>query len=362
MFDRKMLIDCPMAVIKENIIFPPIREMPITINSALSPIAINMMPFDLFHPKESLPVYVHGYIDMIKECRKFIKSFVLMERGSLEDPNNIKHRIAYLTVDERPISEVGRSHRRGGLHVESPGALRKEEVIDKSRYMPELEFYHPWGMGRSSGEFLVGGVFLASNLANTTAVWNCRVHDTFGDMIGKHGSLERCRDILGKPSKILNAGELVWMTDRTPHESLPVQDLTKRRQFFRLVVGEIGFWFVDHNTVNPTGFKLPSDVKIIRGNKFSLTQDIPIVWECGSQNDLVSARSSAELRSILYQHSLGFLADHLSRLSIVDKASFIGKFPIVMNHARKLLKDEPHSTEFFVCNKLYVVETILRNS
>jgi hypothetical protein len=150
-------------------------------------------------------------------------------------------------------------------------------------------------------------------MANTTAVWNCRVHDTFGDVIGKHGNLERCRSVFGEPSKVLESGELIWMTDRTPHESLPVSDLSKPRQFFRLVVGEISFWFADHCTPNPTGFQVPSDVKIVEGDKCTLTKDIPVIWECGSLKEMESANNRSDLREKFYQHAIGFIFEPIVR-------------------------------------------------
>jgi hypothetical protein len=162
MYARKVLMDCPLVVIQDHIQFPPI------IKSQEAPLNINMMPFDLlFEPEQTLPEYLHGYIHIVKECRKYIKSFAQFEKGILKDSNNIKHRIAYITVDERPVSQKGKSQRREGVHVESPGAMRPKEVIDKGFYTPELGFYHRWGLGHSTGEYLVGGIFLVSNMANT---------------------------------------------------------------------------------------------------------------------------------------------------------------------------------------------------
>jgi hypothetical protein len=282
MYERKKFIDCPLAIIDDNLSFPNRGSMTASVSTNhstvfatssqsedLVPIAVNMMPFDLMKPEKTLPGYLHPYLPMILKCRNYIKAY----NDTLPAPRqqrfhgeptqklnirDIKNRIAYLTVDERPVSTVGISHRRGGVHVESPGAIRDKEIADKSHYRPDLCWYHPWGMGESTGEYLLGGIFLASNVQHTTAIWNTRVHDTFGDIIGSHGSLERCREMLGTPDKILNAGELVWITDRTPHESLPIlNEDGLNRQLFRLVVGEIGFWFADHNTPNPTGYPVP---------------------------------------------------------------------------------------------------------
>jgi len=69
------------------------------------------------------------------------------------------------------------------------------------------------------------------------------------------------------PGRMLRAGEMVWMTDHTPHESLPLPP-GSFRQYFRLVTSEIGVWFADHSTPNPTGTVPPPGVEIIKGNKF----------------------------------------------------------------------------------------------
>ncbi len=150
-------------------------------------------------------------------------------------------------------------------------------------------------------------------------MWNTRIHDTFGDIIGPHGSLERMRDLLGSPTKLLSAGELVWLSDRTPHESLPLTDPSVRRQFFRLVVGEIGFWFADHNTPNPTGYSIPETVPIIHGNKFELVRrKVPVVWECGDADEIAVAREEVAFREKLYEVGVGFLADELLKIGIYN--------------------------------------------
>jgi hypothetical protein len=63
-----------------------------------------------------------------------------------------------------------------------------------------------------------GGIFMASNISNSCTVWNAEVEPSH---IGKLGSLEHLRPLLGKGASVA-AGELIWITDRTPHESLPL--------------------------------------------------------------------------------------------------------------------------------------------
>lgn len=331
MFTRKKFFDCPFAVVDTDVQFPAPsgRERD-------SPICINMMPFDILDPKNTLPAYLHGYLPLIQKCSAYSRAHIDQKRRKesqsesqsrrdkprkYSDPSDMRVRIAYLTVDERSVAK-GHSHRRPGVHVESPGAMRSREVADKSKYTPDLSFYHPWGLGRAHDEFLEGGIFLSSNISDSTAVWNSRIHDTFGDIIGPHGSLERMRDLLGPPSKKLAARELIWLSDRTPHESLPIA-ASLQRQFFRLVVGEIGFWFSAHNTPNPTGFALPDWVPVVHGEKFVLSKPLPIVWECGDSDEISSAREETELRSLLYEQGVGFLADELARRGVYNLSTFV---------------------------------------
>ncbi len=64
---------------------------------------------------------------------------------------------------------------------------------------------------------------------------------------------------------------MYWITDRTPHESLPLTN-GYMRQFFRLVVSspETKYtWLQDHSTQNELVTFTPEDnVEIARGNKF----------------------------------------------------------------------------------------------
>ena len=64
-------------------------------------------------------------------------------------------------------------------------------------------------------------------------------------------------------------GQLYWLTDRTPHESLPLGKGTYR-QFFRIVTSDVSLWYKDHSTANPLGVKPdPTITKIVVGDKFS---------------------------------------------------------------------------------------------
>ncbi len=92
------------------------------------------------------------------------------------------------------------------------------------------------------------GIYVASNLPNTTAVYGSLVKNP-AKFCGRHGSLEGFRSACGSRA-LVGANELVWLTDRTPHESLPMSQ-GGYRQFFRVVAGDVNVWWADHSTSNP---------------------------------------------------------------------------------------------------------------
>jgi hypothetical protein len=114
-----------------------------------------------------------------------------------------------------------------------------------------------WGQGTYEGG-PVDGIYLASSVAGSTRVWPVTVVDPecgFEDGCGfadAHGGIEHARARLGGPGYALGAGEVCWITDRTPHEAVPAEK-SGMRQFFRLVVGPISVWHSKHNTPNPLG-------------------------------------------------------------------------------------------------------------
>lgn len=59
---------------------------------------------------------------------------------------------------------------------------------------------------------------------------------------------------------------IYWMSDRTPHEALPMP--SGPRQFVRVILGGVDLWFKDHSTVNPL-VDLPKSVRVIVGSKFA---------------------------------------------------------------------------------------------
>ena len=111
-----------------------------------------------------------------------------------------------------------------------------------------------------------GGIYIALSVSGSTRVWNCSVEP---EVVGSLGDIEHLRSLLPGEGKVLDPEQLYWITDKTPHESLPLRERTYR-QFFRLVTADVSLWYKDHSTANPLGVKPDPDVtKIVIGDKFS---------------------------------------------------------------------------------------------
>jgi len=269
-------------------------------------ININMMPFIVGETLEEckLPEFVRPYWSLIRAC---LSPEIDRSRWHLwprEIPSE-KGKVNYLTIQEGWVTK-GTSQRRAGLHVDCPGRVNikslpkeaeniKREGVDTKQ--GEDGFceegggdsqpfdYHGWGLGcchyithineentfrypryTESSYVLQGGIYIASNVAHSTRVWDCRVHTS---EVGRLGNVEHLQDFLPEQGIDLKPKRLYWLTDRTPHESLPLKK-GAFRQFFRLVTSQVGLWFADHSTPNPLGVKPDPDItKIVVGNKFS---------------------------------------------------------------------------------------------
>ena len=178
-------------------------------------------------------------------------------------------RVYYLTIDESFV-EAESSQRRPGLHVDSPGDVK----VRSGRGAGHTYYGHHWGRGGAHltgvnpevNTILYGGIYLASNMANTTRVWNCGVDP---EVVRKLGDIEYLRAGLPGPGETLLPNKLYWITDRTPHESLPLPQ-SGYRQFFRLVTSEVSLWYRDHSTPNPLGVVPdPAITTTVAGSKFS---------------------------------------------------------------------------------------------
>jgi hypothetical protein len=194
-------------------------------------------------------------------------------------------KIGYLTIHESIVTEEGASQRRGGVHTETPGKiwLNSEDETSSASVKGKLTFMHDspmtvaWGAGHSielwPGYFEYdGGLYMGSNVAGSTQVWGATQVKRPEYTVGRLGDLEHLRHYLGE-SETLDAGDIVWMTDTTPHESLPLKVGTKR-QYFRLVTDHVNVWYENHSTPNPLGIVPdPRVTTVLKGNKFAVGDD-----------------------------------------------------------------------------------------
>lgn len=249
--------------IEDDVIFPKATD-----------ININMMPYiskgnDFEDYK--LPPYLKPYAELIYFCGT-------NTNDPLYDSENDKGKIFYLTIQEGWV-EPNESQRRPGIHTDNPGNIA---IKNSGKYSVSAEgageygknyYEHHWGNGLiMSADCHFGGIYMASNIPNSCRAWNCQIEkdqNNGSDVIGEHGSCEHLKEFLPNDNEVLmKANTLYWITDRTPHESLP---LTKRtyRQFFRVVTENVSLWFADHSTPNPYGVLPDRNItKIVKGNKF----------------------------------------------------------------------------------------------
>lgn len=230
---------------------------------------INMMPFIMskYWNKTRLPDYLKEYYDnIISRC------FYNKEQ---------ENKIYYLTIEESLINK-GKTQRRPGLHVECGGkvCICNDLIIDEKKQISldkgtgnwncnNIHFIHPWGMGLYN-RGIVDGIFMCSNVSDSCILWNCRIvsDENENEVIGNLGDIEHLRSSLPIPGQIMEKNKLYWITDRTPHESLPMKS-QKYRQFFRLVTENVGVWYEQHSTKNPKGVIPNSNIThIIKRNKF----------------------------------------------------------------------------------------------
>lgn len=204
-------------------------------------IVVNMMPFNL-SSIHSLPNYLKPYYGIIEEC------ITPSNLNWWPDPKG--QEVAYLTVHESRATEH-EPQRRGGIHTE--GMLSSA---------PDAQWF-------SWGEFngLFGGIFCASTVSKSARMWNAKIPREPSAALGEGCDIEHLRGVLDDTAEWVEpeAGELYWMTDATPHESLPLEPGTYR-QYFRLVVGKIGGWYEQHSTKNALGVE--PDCPVLKHNKF----------------------------------------------------------------------------------------------
>ena len=198
---------------------------------------VNMLPF-VMGDAASLPDDCRHYFGLVDRCLEVL-------------PPAAAAQVGYLTIDEGWVEEAT-SQRRPGAHTDGfrVEACAARAAGHEGRVIDEQQFNYVWGGGvMCHGGLVEGGIFLCSSVANTTRIWDCVLPP---ELIGASGDIEHLRADLeaGCTSSLLDRNQLVWMTDRTPHESLPPPSRTFRR-FFRLVAGPIDVWYAAHSTPNP---------------------------------------------------------------------------------------------------------------
>jgi len=210
-------------------------------------ININMMPF-IIGKKESIPAEYWQYWDMIESCKI---------------PNSENGKVGYLTIQESLVP-AGQTQRRSGLHIESPGSFNEPGTYTNRRY--------DWGCGSvlSYRSSVSGGLYLATNLLESCCLWNVQIKDT-PSSAGELGDMEHMRDLLGE-GEYMEPERLYWLTDATPHESLPCPT-EEYRQFFRLVTSSLSAWYPEHCTANPIVTPDPAVTEVVLGSKFKFASN-----------------------------------------------------------------------------------------
>lgn len=312
--DRQHAGGCPAAILATNVPFPPLLKLPRrTFIRDSQYLYVNMMPINLKN-LDNLPKFCEGYLPLLKLCRS------RMNTGSISFEPDVL--IGYLTIDERPI-DPSQPNQRGGLRIESSGmrplVKRSSEYAYGGNFIPGTEHHSGDGI-MMRDERIEGGIFIATTMPNATAVWNCRIIDRKGSVIGSHGNIERLRPLLGQSSRVLQAGELMWITDKTPLEALqlPPGAVGKRYQYFRLVVGEVTAWFADESTANPYGVTPPPEVQIIRSDSHHLSSfdSNRKLWGCGSCHEMFECKIELSFRSLMFCYDLGHCLEMLWRRGI----------------------------------------------
>jgi|TARA_B110000090_G_scaffold166917_1_gene185362 hypothetical protein len=144
--------------------------------------------------------------------------------------------------------------------------------------------------------------------------------------VNAHGDIENLCGVLDGRQTVLLKNAIYWMTDRTPHESLPVTAGT-HRQYFRLVTSKINVWYSEHSTANPK-VPLPEGVTVIAGNKFDAANAKEFVD--GLTNDIAAAKPRAAGIAALEEAkkalkvSQAVVADLEAQLEAVRKAAVRG--------------------------------------
>eukprot|EP00438_Fugacium_kawagutii_P028070 Skav223919 [mRNA] locus=scaffold2593:279828:281000:+ [translate_table: standard] len=244
-----------------------------------SGIDINMMPFRM-GDKASLPAIYHGYWPLMEACGL---------------PKEEIGKVGFLTIQESDVT-AGHAQRRPGLHLETPGVVMSEgrvllttakwgggllgfeqkqrKEVPRMCLVDDLEDAEKEPSSDSESEEdpiyvhtrFQGGIYTASTVENSTRLWNLRFEEP-AEISGPLGDLEHLREVLG-PGEVAKAETLYWMSDATPHESMPLLEDT-HRQYFRLVTSSVSLWYSKHSTENPLVKPDERVTRIIDTDKFN---------------------------------------------------------------------------------------------
>merc|ERR1712038_1571969 len=145
-------------------------------------------------------------------------------------------------------------------HIESPGTLKLGGQHEDGRYN--------WGCGAIIDDWsdVKGGIYMASSVPKSCRIWNLTIKEP-GQAVNSLGGLEHMRDILPEGA-IMEANKIYWLTDATPHESLPLET-EAYRQFFRLVTSSLSVWYPEHSTANEKVKVDQSVTVVVSGSKFA---------------------------------------------------------------------------------------------
>jgi hypothetical protein len=159
----------------------------------------NMMPFAPRFPNKTIPSLFTGYMPFIKRMLHDCSRAGAFGRKPDESA------VWYLSIHESTV-QTGKSQRRGGLHVETPGRLRLPGTAHFQVYA-----YESWGSGYWRSGSPVGGILQVSNVNDTCAVWLCTVDDP-ADVVGPNGNIEHMRSIIETKAKkvLLKANQVCW--------------------------------------------------------------------------------------------------------------------------------------------------------
>ena len=217
------------------------------------PIQCNMMPF-VIGDLSSIPEVYRVYQDVVNcffpglfcfYCFAALRVTHVLPAVNKEEFG----KIGYLTIHESSV-QAGDSQRRSGAHTESPGGsgsaqyINGEQNHENGDLSRSMSGHTCWGRGSWHGSYK-GGIYMASNVDDSLRVWNTLINSP-ERVVGEHGDLEHVRHLLGEP-RLIKKYEVVWMTDRTPHESVPVVQNCDR-QYIRLVTSDVSVWYCTRST------------------------------------------------------------------------------------------------------------------